>query len=169
MSGLTWLHISDCHQIDNKADQVQSANRQIVLRALVDDIKKRATKISSDLEKIDFIVFSGDVANSGKPHQYRISQGELFKPILEACGLDSSRLFIVPGNHDLDMDEFKTLPEDLQSPLNSEDDAHNWLADEYKRSQALAPLREFTYFVKNFTSQDPSDGTVSKASEKRIF
>jgi len=157
MSELTWLHISDCHQIENEADPAQFADRQIVLKGLVDDIKKRATKISPDLDKVDFVVFSGDVANSGKPDQYRIAQRELFQPILEACGLDSSRLLIVPGNHDLDMDDFSTLPADLQKPLNSEDDAHYWLSNEHSRSQLLEPFREFADFVRKFTRQDPPD------------
>ena len=157
MSELTWLHISDCHQIESDADSAQFADRQIVLRGLIDDIKKRVMKISPDLDKVDFVVFSGDVANSGKPDQYRIAQRELFQPILKECGLDSSKLLIVPGNHDLDMDKFTTLPEDLQKPLNSEDDAHRWLLNEHSRSQALEPSREFADFVSKFTGQDPPD------------
>ncbi len=151
MSGLTWLHISDCHQINKEADPAEFANRQKVLKSLVDDIRNRSTKISPDLEKVDFIIFSGDVANSGKPDQYRIAQSELFRPILDACGLDYSRLFIVPGNHDLDIE---MLPADLQRPLKSEEEVHYWLSDEKKRSQALEPLGKFADFVRKFTGQD---------------
>lgn len=160
MSGLTWLHISDCHQISKEDNLAEFTDRRKVLRALVDDIKERATKISHDIDKVDFIVFSGDVANSGKPNQYRIAQSELFQPILDACRLDNSRLFIVPGNHDLDMDK---IPADLQRTLESEADVHNLLADEDRRSHALEPLREFADSVRKFTGQNiPSFANFKK-------
>ncbi|MCP4702172.1 MAG: hypothetical protein GY862_35735, partial [Gammaproteobacteria bacterium] len=52
---ITWLHLSDWHQKGDDFD------RKTVRNALLDDIRNRA-KISSDLEEIDFMVFSGDVA-----------------------------------------------------------------------------------------------------------
>ena len=51
------------------------------------------------LDKIDFIVFSGDAAFSGTKEQYDQVE-EFFDQILEASGLQGKRdrLFIVPGN-----------------------------------------------------------------------
>ena len=99
MAGLTWLHLSDWHQKEKDFD------RQVVLKAfLIKDIENRKT-ISLDLEKIDFIIFSGDVAFSGKTEEYQAAKKELFEPILKACGLGPDKLFIVPGNHDIDRDQ----------------------------------------------------------------
>jgi hypothetical protein len=147
MGGLTWLHLSDWHQGGKEFD------RQVVLKALLKDIRER-NNINPSLDKVDFIIFSGDVAFSGKSDQYQAAQSQLFQPILEACGLGPSRLLIVPGNHDLDMDEFRF---DLQKPLTSEAEVQSWLTDDRGRSRLLEPFRAFTEFVKNFTGQKQVD------------
>jgi len=134
MGGLTWLHLSDWHQGSKDFD------RQVVRDALISDIKNR-TDISQNLEKIDFIVFSGDVAFSGKPDEYEFAKEELFEPLLKACNLSSEKLFIVPGNHDLDRDKFELLPASLSRPLESEIEAKKWLFDSEKRSEALKPFK----------------------------
>jgi 3',5'-cyclic AMP phosphodiesterase CpdA len=111
MAGITWLHLSDWHQEGRDFD------RQVVRDALIQDIREREKKISSDLAKIDFIVFSGDVAHAGKKEEYEAAKENLFDPLLEATGLTTERLFIVPGNHDLDRSSFKLLPEDVKKPF----------------------------------------------------
>ena len=90
MGGLTWLHLSDWHQKEKKE---KDFDRQVVLDALIKDIKNLKA-ISQDLEKIDFIVFSGDVAFSGKPEEYNAAKEEFFDPLLKACNLSPENLFI---------------------------------------------------------------------------
>src|SRR5512137_1027717 len=113
MTGATWLHLSDWHQSGSEFD------RQVVRRALLKDIRERA-RISPDLEKIDFVVFSGDLAYNGKSEEYLAAKEQFFQPILDACGLNPEQLFIVPGNHDLDRKQFELLPSGLKKPLSSE-------------------------------------------------
>jgi len=55
MAGMTWLHLSDWHQRGKDFD------RDVVRDALLEDIRNRAA-IHADLAKIDFVIFSGDVA-----------------------------------------------------------------------------------------------------------
>jgi tetratricopeptide (TPR) repeat protein/3',5'-cyclic AMP phosphodiesterase CpdA len=150
MGGLTWLHLSDWHQGENDFD------RQVVLSALLKDVRERAN-ISPSLNKIDFIIFSGDVAFSGKPDQYQAAKSQLFQPILDACGLTPSQLFIVPGNHDLDMNLFRYLPGELSKPLTSEGEVQNWLIDDRGRSGLLEPFQAFKEFINNFTGQKQPD------------
>lgn len=150
MNGLTWLHLSDWHQRENEFD------RQVVLGALLKDIQERA-EISPDLEKIDFVIFSGDVAYSGKSEEYRTAKEQLFQPLIEACELNPSQLFIVPGNHDLDMDVFRFYPRYLSKPLTSEAEIQSWLMDNSRRSQLFEPFRAFVHFVKDCTSQEGPD------------
>ena len=64
MAKLTWLHLSDWHQKGPDFD------RQVVRDALIRDIRQRAD-IDGSLAKVDFIVFSGDLAFSGKPEEYK--------------------------------------------------------------------------------------------------
>ncbi len=150
MTGLTWLHLSDWHQGEKDFD------RQIVLDALIDDIKNRVA-IDSNLEHIDFIVFSGDVAFSGKSEEYIIAKEQLFEPLLRECKIDPEGLFIVPGNHDLDRTQFDRLPQSLANPLESVDEAKKWLSDIERRPDALKIFKNFADFVSQYTKQENSN------------
>ena len=156
MTGLTWLHLSDWHQKGMEFD------RQVVLDALLKDIRNR-TVISPELAKIDFIVFSGDVAYSGQNNEYEIAKKELFDPLLKASGENSDkplrrdRLFIVPGNHDLDRNVLEKLPDELSKPFKSEELVQVSMEDVQKRVILLKPFAAFKSFVNSYTGQDQPD------------
>jgi tetratricopeptide (TPR) repeat protein/predicted phosphodiesterase len=150
MTGLTWLHLSDWHQKRNEFD------RQVVLKALLKDIRERE-RINPCLQKIDFVIFSGDIAFSGKAEEYQTAKDEFFKPLLDLCRLTAKQLFIVPGNHDLDIDEFEFLPHELTEPLVSEAKVQHWLTDDRRKSHLLGPFRAFSSFVKDYTGQEQAD------------
>ncbi|MGD0951675.1 MAG: metallophosphoesterase [Methanotrichaceae archaeon] len=150
MGGLTWLHLSDWHQGNKEFD------RQVVADALIEDLERRAT-ISPDLAKIDFVVFSGDVAHSGKPEEYQAAKVEFFDRLLRATGLGPDQLFIVPGNHDLNRDEFELLPPALLKPLESDTEVQKWIVEERQRGLVLQPLNSFTKFVTAYTKQKNPD------------
>ncbi|NYT10789.1 MAG: hypothetical protein GKC09_12800 [Methanosarcinales archaeon] len=165
MTGVTWLHLSDWHQKTDK-----DFDRKIVLRALLKDIRER-NKISSDLEKIDFIIFSGDVAFGGKPEEYQAAKEQFFQPILEACKLEPEQLFIVPGNHDLDRNKFKLLPGDLKKPLSNEKEVQEWLTDDCNRPHVLEPFQAFNSFFREYSRQDSPDYTnvrIIEVNDKKI-
>jgi tetratricopeptide (TPR) repeat protein/predicted phosphodiesterase len=147
MTGMTWLHLSDWHQAEKKF------NRKVVCDALIKDIKARGN-INPNLSKIDFIVFSGDAANAGQPDEYKKATEDLFNPLLEACELGQDRLFIVPGNHDLDRD---LIPAALDKPLNSNEEVEPWWGEEKKRMQLSQPFQAFNRFLTECTGQKPPD------------
>lgn len=146
MSQVTWLHLSDWHQKGKEFD------RDVVRDALLKDIKNRKD-IAPELEKIDFIVFSGDVAQNGKKEEYDAAIEQLFNPLLDLTGLMPDKLFIVPGNHDIDHERFEDLPRALSKPLENHDDVVKWFGIE-KRSKLLDPFYDFNKFVKDFTKQE---------------
>ncbi len=152
MAGLTWLHLSDWHQKGKEFD------RKVVRDELLDDIKSRK-EISPQLEKIDFIIFSGDIAFSGQKEEYEIAIQEFFNPILEASGVDQDRLFIVPGNHDLNLKAIKTLPPELQKPPKQNDRPylHSCLMDDQKRTKLFTPFKSFYDFMDGYTNQEHPD------------
>ena len=150
MTELTWLHLSDWHQKGKDFD------RQVVLKALLKDIRERE-KINPRLRKIDFVIFSGDIAFSGKAEEYQTAKEQFFQPLLDACELTAKQLFIVPGNHDLNRDEFELLPHDLRKPLASEAAVQSWLTDDRKRSRLLEPFQAFVAFVRDYTGQEQAD------------
>ncbi len=141
MASVTWLHLSDWHQDGETFD------RKVVRDALIRDIKERCQGISPELEKIEFIVLSGDIAYWGKPEEYAAVREHLIKPLLEATGVRPERLFIVPGNHDLERSAFELLPTTLTKPFTSEDDVQCWLGDDKKRACLLAPFQAYHDFV----------------------
>ncbi len=143
MSGLTWLHLSDWHQKGKGFD------RSVVLNKLKDDIENRS-KIHSDLEKIDFIVFSGDLTFSGKKEEFEAARDNFLEPVRLAAGVDKDRVFIVPGNHDMNRDLFKYLPPDLTKPLTTHEAIIEWLDDEMGLEEILKPFKEYRQFVHQY-------------------
>ena len=76
---------------------------------------------------------------------------------MEASGLGATKLFIVPGNHDLDRDKIELLSKPLLNPFESYDEANNWLFDKEKRLIAVKPFENFKKFVRKYTHQDNPD------------
>ncbi len=90
---LRWLHLSDIH-----LGAEDGYGHDIVLNALVDAFRDGGTLA----ERRPNVVFcTGDVAHSGKPGQYAAA-GQLFADLSATTGVPLDRIFLVPGNHDLD-------------------------------------------------------------------
>lgn len=111
---IAWLHLSDWHQEGADFD------RKVVRDRLIEDIKNRS-KIDSSLEKVDFVIFSGDAAYHGQKDEFEAARQYLFDPVLEAVALEPDKLFIIPGNHDIDRVTIaEMLPVELQTPFENE-------------------------------------------------
>ena len=95
-----YLHLSDLHLTGGKTgDPVKSFNQDMVTKSMLDAIR--------DLDhQPDFIIITGDLAQKGSADEYAVA--EIFcNELLEAAGLKKDRLFIIPGNHDVDRREIK--------------------------------------------------------------
>lgn len=150
---LSWIHLSDWHQNGS------GVFRDKVKNALLLDIKNR-TAIDPSLQNIDFIVFSGDIAFKGKPNDYSNVEKDLFEPILKAANLEGrfDRLFIVPGNHDLDRDNLGFLDQDLyKKPQSVLEEAYR---NENTRKILLFPMTSYNDFSKKLITDgsQPVDG-----------
>jgi parallel beta-helix repeat protein len=148
LTTLTWLHLSDWHQDDS-----QLANRRIMREALLRDIESRI-QINDTLGNIDFIIFSGDLAFSGKECEYRIAREQLLDPILQTVRLGAERLFIVPGNHDFDRAERSIRASGLLHDFSREDDVEKWLKDDVYRSYILKPFEAYSQFIESYLGTD---------------
>lgn len=96
MSVFQILHISDLH-----INSQENFDRSVVLDPLI-------KRVEEDLEKglqPEIIIMSGDVACSGKEKEYALAK-TFFDKLLSTLKLPAERLFIVPGNHDIDCDEY---------------------------------------------------------------
>ncbi len=110
-SAVTWLHISDLHLSDRGA-----YDQEVILRALVESVKR----FKGEGRVADLIVVTGDIARSGKAEEYR--QATLFfDDLLANAGLDKRRLFVVPGNHDVDRKAGRFLPRTLDNDQEADE------------------------------------------------
>jgi predicted phosphodiesterase len=92
---VTRLHISDLHVRTG-----DSYDRDVVFRALVRCVRGFREKKG---RTPDLIFTTGDIGYSGRADEYAIAT-KFFDELLEAAGLDRRRLYVVPGNHDVDRD-----------------------------------------------------------------
>lgn len=95
------LHLSDLHI-------AASADPEVILRPLLTDLRDRHEGLS--LEKLDFLILSGDITNRASPAEFEKAQ-IVVSTLVREMGLSAGRCLIVPGNHDLDWEcevyEFK--------------------------------------------------------------
>lgn len=103
---ITWLHLSDFHFASQ-----EGWDRRQTLKALLRYLSERAEKLWSP----DFIFATGDIAWSGRRDEFEQAQ-LFFRELGKSLGLSEdefrTRLFVIPGNHDVDrgaigpMDDF---------------------------------------------------------------
>ncbi|WP_279212811.1 metallophosphoesterase [Delftia acidovorans] len=94
---LGWLHISDLHFLDK-----HEWRDNLPLKKLIDDLERL---LKSGL-RVDLILCTGDIGfgetkAESLTQQYANAKAFLDR-LLEICALGSDRLFLVPGNHDID-------------------------------------------------------------------
>ena len=90
------LHLSDVHFGQTDRSGTAWRMRRVLGKAWEENLKA----ILAD-GKPDLICFTGDIAYSGQSHEY--AEATLFfDELLTRLGVDKSRLFVVPGNHDVD-------------------------------------------------------------------
>lgn len=88
-----FLHISDLHL---RPERVQRYDQDRVLRGLLDRLERERSSVPLDL-----VFVTGDLGAKGQPKEYALVV-TMLRRLLEVTGLDPSRLFVVPGNHDVD-------------------------------------------------------------------
>lgn len=105
---ISWAHLSDFHF---KADS--DYGRDAVLEALLDDLRLFATKDAEPQRGaqpigLDLLLITGDIAFSGKREEYLRAEAFLGE-LMKATGVPPEKVFLVPGNHDIDLDESEPL------------------------------------------------------------
>jgi hypothetical protein len=140
MNTITWLHLSDFHF---RAGEQHTWNENIVLDALLVDVRER---IARDRLQPDFVVVSGDLAFSGKPEEYALA-GAFLDQLLDATGLPKGRLFLVPGNHDVDRSGISLGAQAIANSLADRDAVNAILASPADRQLLFARFAGYGDFV----------------------
>ncbi|HEX8144561.1 MAG TPA: SUMF1/EgtB/PvdO family nonheme iron enzyme [Pyrinomonadaceae bacterium] len=147
MSTLTWLHLSDIHLSES-----DSYNSNVVLESLLTDVGER---IRADQLHPDFIALTGDIAFSSEPAQYALAQ-KFLDNLLSITGLRKERLFVVPGNHDVERRAVSFLAAGAPSLLNNNRNAVNELLSDIgkvDRNLILRRFRNYRQFVADYFEQ----------------
>jgi len=144
MPSIAWLHLSDWHQ-----ESTFPISRRKVRDALLATVRRRRD-FSRGLAKLDLVFFTGDLAWAGLAEEYHAAQAEFLDPVVNSAGVSRDRVFIVPGNHDLEWPMLETLPSDLNRTLTSQEAVSNWLEHPRKRHSLLEPMGAYADFVKRY-------------------
>lgn len=151
MSTITWLHLSDLHF---RAEEQHTWDENIVLKALLTDISERREQ---DALRPDFIVVTGDIAFSGKSAEYDLARG-FFDDLLKTTDLEKERLFLVPGNHDVDRRLVSRGAQVVTDSLADREDVNIILSNHADRALVLARFRGYANFINNYlTDHQPFD------------
>jgi hypothetical protein len=89
------LHISDLHERAGR-EKEQWRRRRVLGEAWLRHLDELA-----DEAPIDVLLFTGDAADWGQPAEFACAT-EFLGATLERLGLGPDRLFVIPGNHDVD-------------------------------------------------------------------
>jgi hypothetical protein len=140
MRPITWLHISDFHLRESHA-----WSQDAVLSAMCAEIERRQ---EAGL-KIDFILATGDIAFSGKQTEYELAR-TFFEDLSAVTGVPCDRIFIIPGNHDVDRKRQTMTFEGARLKLQSEGAIYAFLSQREERETLLARLGNFREFQESW-------------------
>ena len=93
---IRFLHVSDFH-LKGKQKRVESFDQDQVTESMAEYVGRLAAKGLA----LDFVVVTGDLAFQAREEEYEAA-GKMCGDLLGAVSLDKERLFVVPGNHDVD-------------------------------------------------------------------
>ena len=108
---LQFLHISDLHA--KGAQEKEPWRRR---RVLGDEWQRNLETLLAEEGVIHFVFFTGDAAQSGKPDEYA-EVTDFFHALCEELAIGLDRLFVIPGNHDIDRNIQKSVWESMRMRL----------------------------------------------------
>lgn len=150
------LHISDIHfRAPDCVNPALDADRPFRTR-MVQDVRTRADALGP----VDAILIGGDIAFKGHPQEYQAAF-TWFNELAEACGCPLERVFVIPGNHDVDRGVITRTPATRnaqqaikQAPAHSrERELRTQFSDPDTGRALLAPLTAYNDFAKLFSCQ----------------
>jgi 3',5'-cyclic AMP phosphodiesterase CpdA len=156
---LNYLHISDLHFTykDMKGDSwtVNAFNQNIVASSMIESIKK----IVDEGRSFDFIIITGDIVQSGKREEFQVAEIFINK-LLEISGLPKQRLYLTPGNHDINRLAIKPSHLKRWYPFDSQDEISDLLSDPESLDIYMRKFEEFNNFAQKVTGRRLYDETT---------
>ena len=133
----SWLHLSDFH-FRAEGDPF---SQDVSAKKILSDIPSRL----SDEYPLQFVVVTGDVAFSGKSDEYEIA-AEFFESLAGKLGLNLNRIFVAPGNHDVNRSLQALLYEQVQQELTNQQAVDDFLGNSVDRTYLMERQAAFRAF-----------------------
>ncbi|HET9766748.1 MAG TPA: metallophosphoesterase, partial [Thermoanaerobaculia bacterium] len=149
----SWIHLSDVHVGQGSA--ADQWDQKGMLREVIRDLKKNARMFpQSDAVLVTGdIAFSGDSLRTGETSSRQYTDAaEWLRALGVAVGLEPDRIFVIPGNHDIQ----RTKKEErqqmrlLRALQNGEDPLDDALRDQTDRMMLTARLGNYLAFARDF-------------------
>lgn len=162
------LHISDLHISTNTRHGLHFENSTAIANATAKDAIKT---MAASGKKIDSIIFSGDIAFSGKADEYEKALSYFINPLLEQLELTHRDIYICPGNHDSDRSAVDRFEKSYRESSELQD--KNQLAKDimsgsqtWKRVKAYNDFRSLIDKEKNNVAQSNQLFSTYKITER---
>ncbi len=152
---LRCLHLSDL-QLRHSLEEGDGSPALSMLDTIKDLIAQEKT--------IDLIFITGDLAFSGKPGEYHWAE-TFCNRLLEVTGLPHQRLFIVPGNHDIDRRAVTDVDIRRMYSFKSQDDITKVLTDTFYLPTLLRKFSAFNAFSQRAMARSLFDENKYQFSE----
>jgi predicted MPP superfamily phosphohydrolase len=153
------LHTSDLH-----ASLESPEDRVLIVEAMLADAEVHAND-----RPIDLAVFSGDLADKGRPEEFDLGRELLLDKLTARLDVTPERIVIVPGNHDVNRDEIRgRFERALAETLTAHADVDELLADDRDLADALQRLAQWQEFRANSLVGAPADDEQPLAAARRL-
>ncbi len=144
----SWLHISDLHFGHGGAGW--RADQKIMNNELLKDVQSR----QFGPERPDAIFITGDIAFSGLEEEYELAT-HWIDELCATLHLPKHRVFMVPGNHDVDMRNDKNRnTQRMIASLHGGDSIDNSLVDTDDKSLITRRIENYIRFAQKYGPQD---------------
>ena len=123
MNMLRWIHLSDIHF---------SGNEGYAIKRMRDTILEKIGQVSKG-KQFDMAFITGDLAYQGGAYDSNLKK--FIETLMEVLGISSDELFMIPGNHDLDRSQLRTLIIDgtRKEDFKFEEDTIGQLQNSFKK------------------------------------
>ena len=153
------LHTSDLH-----ASLESREGRELIVEAMLADAEVQAKE-----RPVDLAVFSGDLADEGRPEEFNLGRELLLDQLTERFDVTPERIVIVPGNHDVNRAEIRSRFERaLAGSLTAHAEVEELLADELDLADALQRLAQWQEFRASSPAGGPADAEQPLAAARRL-
>lgn len=150
-----WLHISDLH-----FDGRETYDRVVILSALIASL----TDLTGRAGKPDFVVVSGDIANTGKESEYQ-QASIFFDALIDALALTKEQIIVVPGNHDVD----RSRGVGLSRTLHDMDESDNYFNDSSECLHIASRMSAYSAWYDSYFSGIRSFAKNSSISDEIVL